>query len=68
MKLFKYIFALIAFALYNEVYSQNNKLSESMHESGKIYVFLGVVLIILAGLFVYLFILEKKIKKLEKNK
>ena len=34
---------------------------------GKIYVVVGVVLIILLGLFAYLFYIDKKLSRIEKN-
>lgn len=68
MNLIKHILLLMLLVSNSAAYTQTLKQTESMHESGKIYVFLAVVLIILTGLFVYLFILDKKIKKLEKEK
>jgi CcmD family protein len=38
-----------------------------MKSNGKIYVVVAVVLVILFGLFFYVFTLDKKITKLEKN-
>jgi CcmD family protein len=38
-----------------------------MHAEGRIYVVVAVVLTILIGLFAYLFMLDRKINKLEKN-
>jgi CcmD family protein len=38
-----------------------------MRSNGKIYVVVAVVVIILAGLFVYLINLDRKINRLEKN-
>lgn len=46
-------------------------MADAFRSEGKIYVVLAVILIILGGLFVYLFRMDKKIKKLEddlKNK
>lgn len=42
-------------------------MADSFRSEGKIYVVLAVVLIILGGLFAYLFRLESKLKKLEKE-
>lgn len=39
-----------------------------MRSSGKIYVVIAVVVVIVFGLFVYLANLDRKITKLEKNK
>lgn len=38
-----------------------------MHSMGKMYVVVAVVLVILLGLFYYLYSLEKKISNLEKK-
>ncbi len=42
-------------------------MADTFRADGKIYVVLAVILIILAGLFVYLFRLDKKIRKLEEE-
>ncbi|MDF3076716.1 MAG: CcmD family protein [Sphingobacteriaceae bacterium] len=39
-----------------------------MRSSGKIYVVIAVILIIFIGLAVYLFSIDKRLKKLERNK
>lgn len=41
--------------------------SDLMHQNGKINVVIAVVLVILIGLFLYVFMLDKKITKLEKE-
>ena len=43
------------------------EMADAMRANGKIYVVLGVILIVLLGLFVYLFFIEKKVKKLEQK-
>jgi hypothetical protein len=43
------------------------QMADGMRASGKIYVVVAVLLVILAGLFIYLFQLDKKVKKLEKE-
>jgi uncharacterized membrane protein len=39
-----------------------------MRNNGKIYVVVAVCLTILIGLFIYVFVLDRKISRLEKNK
>lgn len=48
---------------------QNNtvEMADAFRADGKIYVVVGVVLIILLGLFAYLFYIDKKLSKIEKN-
>ena len=41
--------------------------ADFMHSNGRIYVVVAVVVTILVGLFVYVFMLDRKISKLEKN-
>ncbi|MFY7786373.1 MAG: CcmD family protein [Thermoflexibacteraceae bacterium] len=43
-------------------------MADQFREDGKIYVVLAVILLILSGMFTYLFILDKKITQLEENK
>lgn len=42
-------------------------MADAMRSNGKIYVVLGVVLIVLAGLLGYLFFVDKKVTNLEKK-
>jgi len=41
--------------------------ADAFRADGKIYVVVGVVLIILLGLFAYLFYIDKKLSRIEKN-
>lgn len=43
------------------------QMADEMRNNGKIYVVVAVSLTILAGLFFYLIILDKKISRFEKN-
>jgi Kef-type K+ transport system membrane component KefB len=43
------------------------EMADSMRNNGKIYVVVAVCLTILIGLFIYVFLLDKKISRLEKN-
>lgn len=57
------ILALVAFI--GLAHAQPNNESVMM-SNGKIYVVMAVVVTIVLGLFIYLFMLDKKISKLEK--
>ena len=46
---------------------ENIAMADKFRQEGKIYVVVAVVLIILIGIFISLFKLEKKIKKLEEE-
>jgi hypothetical protein len=41
------------------------EMADGMRSEGKIYVVVGIILIILSGLVVYLITLDRKVKKLE---
>ncbi len=43
------------------------EMADAMRADGKIYVVVAVISIILTGLFVYLFTIDRKVSKLEKN-
>ena len=47
---------------------QKVEMADTMRSNGKIYVVVAVCLTILIGLFIYVFILDKKISRFEKNK
>ena len=41
-------------------------MADQLRSEGKIYVVVAIILIVLAGLIFYLFLMDKKVKKLEK--
>lgn len=43
------------------------EMADAMRANGKIYVIVGIIVIILAGMVAYLFLLDRKISKLEKE-
>ena len=51
----------------NAAPSGNVEMAEGMMSNGKIYVVVAVVLIILAGLLLYVISLDRKVTKLEKE-
>lgn len=42
-------------------------MADTMRSNGKIYVVIGIILIILIGLITYLFLLDRKVGRLEKR-
>jgi len=46
--------------------AQDIEMADQFRADGKIYVVIGVILLLLIGLFIYLFRIERKVKKLEK--
>lgn len=50
------------------VQAQNEvEMADTMRANGKIYVIVGIVVIILTGVVAYLYLLDRKITKLEKE-
>lgn len=47
--------------------AQDIQMADAMRSEGKIYVVVAVVLIILIGLFIYLFSIDRKLKQLEEE-
>jgi hypothetical protein len=45
---------------------QEVPMADNLRSEGKIYVVVIMILIVLAGLITYLFLMDKKVKKLEK--
>ncbi|MGC3945926.1 MAG: CcmD family protein [Chryseolinea sp.] len=64
----KYLLALV-FLCVTSIASraQEVEMADTMRSNGKIYVVVGVILVILVGLFAYLFSLDKKVSRIEKN-
>ncbi len=49
----------------NMAYAQERGMAETLRDSGKIYVVVGVVLLIFVGVLIYLIRMDRKISKLE---
>jgi hypothetical protein len=47
---------------------QQVEMADTMRSNGKIYVVVAVCLTILIGLFIYVFTIDRKISRFEKNK
>lgn len=66
-KIKKIFFTLIAFLIANEGFAQEVEMADTMRSNGKIYVVVGIIVIILTGLILYLFLMDRKLSKLEKE-
>jgi len=67
MKLFiKYTLTLVISFFATQASAQNAEMADAFRADGKIYVVVAIILIVLTGLIVYLFMLDRKMKKLEK--
>ena len=62
----KYLFALCLSMAALPALAQNAEMADTFRAEGKIYVVVAIVLIVLAGLITYLFLLDRKMSKLEK--
>lgn len=47
--------------------NEKPEMADAMRSNGKIYVVVGVLIIILSGLFIYLINLDRKMSRMEKN-
>lgn len=67
MRKINLIYLLLACFSFNG-YAQNEvEMADSMRSSGKIYVVLTTVLVLLIGLFLYLWSLQKQINQIKKE-
>ena len=64
-KSIKYIIAFLSILSAGRVYGQNAEMADAFRSEGKIYVVVAIILIVLAGLIIYLFVLDRKLNKLE---
>ena len=64
------LFCVFCFGLTTVSFAQDAKpeMADMMRSNGKIYVVVAVCLTILIGLFIYVFLLDRKISRLEKGK
>lgn len=64
----KYLFTiLIALVSISDLMAQSVEMATTLRSEGKIYVVVGVMLIIFLGVAVYLFTLDRRIKKIENH-
>lgn len=61
----KYLAAILLIMLFERATAQNAEMADSFRAEGKIYVVVAIILIVLIGLVAYLFLLDRKLNKLE---
>lgn len=49
------------------VFAQDVEMADGLYSSGKIYVVVACLAVIMLGLFIYLFSMDRRLKKIEKN-
>ncbi len=66
---FRFLFLICGILINLIAFAQDTKpeMADVMRSNGKIYVVVAVCLTILTGLFIYVFILDRKISRLEKE-
>jgi CcmD family protein len=65
-KIILFVVTMICINSISFAQAQQVEMADGMRSNGKIYIVVAVCLTILIGLFLYLFILDRKISKLEK--
>ncbi len=66
---FRFLFLVCAILINSVALAQDKpEMADVMRSNGKIYVVVAVCLTILIGLFIYVFLLDRKISRLEKGK
>ncbi len=65
----KIAFSLILMMATLQLFAQNNdvEMADVLRNNGKIYIVVICIVIILVGLLIYLFSLDKRLKKIEKE-
>lgn len=67
----KLTFLLLSLLSLTSVFAQADQkveMADTMRSSGKIYVVVAVIAVIFAGLAIYLFSIDRRLKKIEKEK
>lgn len=67
MKRILSIFFALLFSI-NTFANEHVEMADELRSSGKIYVVVAVIAVLFIGLFSYLFSIDRKIAKIEKNK
>ncbi len=67
MKKFILLFFLTLGFIESKAQTQGVEMADKFYSEGKIYVVIGVLLIILLGIFGYLFFTERKLNRIEKQ-
>ena len=57
----------MSFLAFAQDSSNNAQMADSMRSNGKIYVVVAVMLVIFLGIVLYLFRMDRRMSKLEKN-
>jgi CcmD family protein len=64
----KFVSLMLMLLCFVAAKAQAVEMADEMRSSGKIYVVIGTIVIVFAGLAVYLFSIDRRLKKIEKEK
>lgn len=66
--IYKILFAFLSVMLWQQAHPQSQpEMADAFYAEGKIYVVIAVLAIVLAGIAVYLFALDRKLTAIEKE-
>lgn len=65
--LIKYIGTMVLALWCTSTFAQQAEMADKMRSEGKIYVVVLIILIVLLGMIAYLFLLDKKLNRMEKQ-
>lgn len=66
-KIVSLVLFLVGVLINQTAFAQDAEMADGMRASGKIYVVVGIILIVVIGLVVYLFMMDKKLTRIEKQ-
>jgi CcmD family protein len=66
-KLVSLLFMMLCFIAVKAQNGQDVEMADKMRSEGKIYVVIGTIVIVFAGLAIYLFTIDRRLKKIEKE-
>ena len=67
-KLVSLVIMMLCFVAVKAQNGQDVEMADTMRSSGKIYVVIGTIVIVFTGLAIYLFSIDRRLKKIEKEK
>ncbi|MFA6248874.1 MAG: CcmD family protein [Mucilaginibacter sp.] len=67
-KLVSLVMMMLCFVAVKAQNGQDVEMADAMRSSGKIYVVIGTIVIVFTGLAIYLFSIDRRLKKIEKEK
>jgi hypothetical protein len=63
----KYLFSILFLGLAGVTNAQGVEMADTLRSNGKIYVIVLIIMIVLGGLITYLFLMDRKLDRIEKQ-